>query len=152
MKKLLTSLTLATTLAVTACSTNTQNENTGLGAVTGAAVGGLGIGAAGGNAAAIGLGIVGGALIGGFIGNKMDSSDTATSNEAMHSNGTNQTRSWVNSRTGTAYTMTPTSGLFTVKGNSNCRKFHITATMKDGKTRSHYGTACLMKDGKWHSI
>lgn len=152
MKKLITSLTLVTTIAMAGCSTNTKNENTALGAVTGAAIGGVGIGVAGGNAVAIGAGIVGGALIGGLIGHSMESSDHATSSAAMQSNATNQTRSWVNPHTGTAYTMTPTSDSFSTKGYRNCRNFHFTATSKNGKTRTSNGTACLMQDGRWHTV
>ena len=152
MNKILTSLTLAATLTIAACSTNTQNENTALGAVTGAAVGGVGIGLAGGNAVAIGAGIVGGALIGGLIGHNMESSDNATGSAAMQSNATNETRTWTNRHTGTTYTMTPTSDRFTVNGNPDCRRFHFTATYQNGKTRTSNGTACLMKDGRWHSI
>lgn len=152
MKKILTGCILATTLMAVGCTTNTRDQNTGLGAVTGAAVGGVGVGLAGGNAAAIGLGIVGGALLGGVIGHNMESSDNNTSNVAMQSNATNQPRSWVNSHTGTAYTMTPTSDSFTVNGNPNCRKFHMTATTRSGKTYQSNGTACLMSDGRWHSI
>lgn len=152
MKNILTSLTLAATLLAVGCSTNTRNQNTGLGAVAGAAVGGVGVGLAGGNATAIGLGIVGGALLGGVIGHNMDSTDNDASNAAIRSNATNQPRSWVNSRTGTAYTMTPTSDLFTVNGNPNCRRFHMTATTSSGKTHQYNGTACLMNDGRWHTI
>lgn len=152
MKKLLTGMTLVATMAIVGCSTNTQNQNTALGALGGAAIGGAGIGLAGGNAVAIGAGIVGGALIGGFLGHSMDSTDNASSNAAMQSNSTNQTRSWVNSRTGTAYTMTPTSDSFAHKGYANCRHFHFTATYKSGKTHQYDGTACLMSDGHWRSV
>src|SRR5438445_13630501 len=100
MKKILTNFILMGTLVLGGCSTNSQNENTALGAVGGAAIGGLGIGAAGGNATAIGLGIVGGALIGGLLGHSMESNDTATTNAAIQSNATNQTRSWVNHHKG----------------------------------------------------
>ncbi len=152
MKRTLINLTLLATIGLVGCSTNTRNENTALGAVTGAAVGGVGVGVLGGNPVAIGAGIVGGALIGGFIGHSMDSTDYTTSYSAMQNNASNKTTSWTNSKTGVTYTMTPTSGLYTVNGNPNCRDFHFTATTKNGKMRSHNGTACLMQDGNWHSL
>ncbi len=152
MKKVITSLTLAAALTVVGCSSNTQSDNTALGAVGGAAVGGLGVGLAGGNAVAIGAGIVGGALIGGLIGHNMESTDHSASYNSLQSNGTNQTSSWVNRHTGTSYTMTPTSGFYTVRGNPNCRNFHFTATTRNGNTDSSNGTACLMSDGRWHTV
>jgi len=151
MKRTLSNLALLITMGLVGCSTNTRNENTALGAVTGAAVGGIGAGVLGGHAVAIGASIVGGALIGGLIGNSMDSTDNTTSYSAMQNNPSNRTTSWVNRNTGVAYTMTPTSGLFTVNGNPNCRNFHFTAT-KNGKTHTYDGTACLMSDGYWHSV
>lgn len=151
MKRILINLALLTTMGLVGCSTNTQNENTALGAVAGAAVGGVGVGALGGNAVGIGAGIVGGALVGGLIGHSMDSSDQVKSSTVIKGNSTNQTTKWVNHKTGITYTMTPTSDLFTVNGNPNCRNYHFTST-KHGKIHQYDGTACLMQDGKWHAI
>lgn len=151
MKRILINLALVTTIGLVGCSTNTQNENTGIGAVTGAAIGGLGVGALGGNALGIGAGIVGGALIGGFIGHSMDSTDNTTTYTVIKSNPTNQTTRWVNPRTGAVYTMTPTSDLYTVNGNPNCRNYHFTST-KYGRMHEYNGTACLMSDGYWHGV
>jgi len=151
MRRILMNLALLSTIGLMGCSTNSQNENTGIGAVTGAAVGGIGAGVLGGNGVAIGASIIGGALLGGFMGHSMDSTDNTTSNTVIKNNSTNQTTSWVNRKTGVAYTMTPTSDLFTVHGNPNCRKFYITAT-KNGKSKDYNGTACLMNDGNWHTI
>jgi surface antigen len=145
------SVALLTTIGLVGCSSNTQNENTGVGAVTGAAVGGVGAGLLHASPAGIAAGVVGGAIIGGVIGHSMDSTDSTTSYTVIKSNPTNQTTKWVNHKTGVTYTMTPTSDLFTVNGNPNCRKFYFTAT-KHGKMHHHNGTACLMQDGNWHSV
>ena len=151
MKKLIMNLVLVTTIGLVGCSTNSQKENTGIGALSGAAIGGVGAGLLGGNSVAIGASIVGGALIGGLIGHNMDSSDTAAGNSAIKQNQTNQTTRWVNPKTGVAYTMTPTSDLYSHRGNPNCRDFHFTST-KNGKMQESNGTACLMKDGYWHKV
>jgi len=151
MKRTLINLALLTTIGLVGCSTNTRNENTGIGAVTGAVVGGVGTSALGGNPVAIGIGVVGGALIGGVIGNNMDSTDYATTYTVIKNNSTYRTTQWVNSRTGVVYTMTPTSNLFTVGGNPNCRNYHFTST-KYGKMYSFDGTACLMNDGRWYTV
>lgn len=151
MKTLLVNLVLITSIGLVGCSTNTRNENTGVGAVAGAAVGGVGAGLLGGNPVAIGASIIGGALIGGFIGNSMDSTDNTTGNTVIRSNTTNQTTEWTNSRTGVVYTMTPTSSRFASRGYADCRNFHFTAS-SNGRTRSSDGVACLMNDGRYHSI
>lgn len=151
MKRILINLALLTTIGLVGCSTNSQGENTGIGAASGAAIGGLGVGALGGNPVAIGAGIIGGAILGGVVGHSMDSTDNTTSYTVIKSNPTNQTTKWVNSKTGVAYTMTPTSNLFTINGNPNCRKFYFTAT-RYGKMHDYNGTACLMRDGNWHTV
>jgi len=151
MKRILIGLAIFSTIGLVGCSTNTQQENTGIGAVSGAAVGGVGAALLHANPAWLAAGIVGGALVGGFIGHSMDSTDNRQTYTVINNNPTNQTTRWVNPRTGVAYTMTPTSGLFTVNGNPNCRDFHFTAT-KHGKTHAYNGTACIMKDGYWHTL
>lgn len=151
MKGILINLVLLTTLGLIGCSSNTQDQNTGLGAVAGAAIGGVGVGMAGGKAVAIGAGIVGGALIGGLIGHSMDNSDNVRTVTVIKESPTNRTSSWVNSKTGVAYTMTPTSGVFMVNGNPNCRNFHFTAT-RYSKIHEYDGTACVMSDGYWHTV
>ncbi|MCC2667014.1 MAG: hypothetical protein K0S63_930 [Gammaproteobacteria bacterium] len=152
MKRVLINLALISTIGLVGCSSNTQSQNTGAGAVSGGAIGGLGLAALGGNPVAIGAGVIGGALIGGFIGHNMDSTDTQASVAAIKGNPVNHTTQWVNPKTGVTYTMTPTSDLFTLKGNPNCRKYNFTATTKQGKTHQYNGTACLMEDNNWHNV
>src|SRR5437867_335871 len=112
MKKIMTSVTIFVLItSLTACSTNTQNENTVLGAGTGAVVGGLAGSLANGAGSGwvIAAGAVIGALVGGYIGNNMDNSDTANMNTAMDKNSINEPRNWTNSKTGTWYKIVPTS-------------------------------------------
>jgi surface antigen len=154
MKQVFTKIALVMMIGLTGCSSNTQKENTGIGVATGAVVGGLAgslVGGGTGKAIAIGAGIVAGALIGGSVGSSMDSTDNSKTYNVINTNKTNQTTKWVNSKTGVAYTMTPTSEFFTVNGNPNCRHYHFTAT-KQGKTSSYNGIACYRKDGSWYSV
>lgn len=140
-------------LNLVACSSNTQEQNTVLGAVTGAVVGGGAgafVGQGVGKAVAVGVGIVGGALVGGYIGNHMDSSDNEKMNSAMN-NPTYKETSWKNEKTGASYSMRPTSNVMAINGNNNCRQYHTTATIK-GKTQEIDGAACQQTDGNWKSI
>lgn len=156
MKKVLINLAIATTtvsLALTGCSKNTQNENTATGAVTGGVLGGLAgslVGGGAGTAVAIGVGIVGGALIGGYIGHNMDSTDYSNMNRSL-SNRTNEGTTWKNERTGTTYTVVPTSRYITVNGNPNCRRFFTIANI-NGEDKKVYGTACRQSDGSWKGV
>jgi len=141
-------------LVLTACSTNTQRENTGIGAVTGAVVGGLAgsaIGGGAGKVVAIGAGAIIGALVGAEVGKSMQSSDSTKTYNALNSNATNQTTKWKNKNTGATYTVTPTTGRMTMNGNSNCREYRTTAVI-NGKKQQMYGTACRQTDGTWQAM
>lgn len=155
MRKSLTKLAVVLACASLAgCSTNTQSENTGIGAVTGAVVGGLAgsaIGGGTGQAVAIGVGAVAGALLGGYIGHSMESSDHSQMYSVMDNNATNQPTSWTNARTGATYTLTPTSKKMTIHGNPDCRRFYTTAVMK-GKKQQVHGVACRQADGAWQTV
>ena len=87
MKRIFTQLLIFVLgFSLVACSSNTQNENTGIGAVTGAVLGGLAgsaIGQGTGKVVAVGAGIVAGALLGGYIGHSMDSSDNTRSGTCL---------------------------------------------------------------------
>lgn len=155
MKKTLMNIgiVLALSSSLVGCSTNTQGENTGIGAVTGAIAGGLLgslIGGGTGQAVAIGVGIVGGALIGGAIGNNMDHTDNAQVSSALD-NPTDSSSTWTNSKTGASYTVTPTSSRFTINGNPNCRRFNTTI-VKDGTTKNVASVACQQANGSWRSV
>ncbi len=138
---------------IASCSTNTQKENTGVGAVTGAVIGGLAgsaIGQGTGQVVAIGVGAVAGALLGGYIGKSMDSSDKANSYQAMN-NPTNHPGYWKNTKTGAVYKVTPISGMMTINGNPNCRKYIAKSTMH-GKKQTTRNIACRQADGTWQTI
>ncbi len=139
----------AVVVSLTACSTNTRQENTLVGAGTGAVVGGL-AGSIGGGWA-IAAGAVVGAVIGGVIGHSMDSSDSAHVATAMNDTSVNQPVSWQNSKTGMWYKVVPTSGMMTYQGNPNCR--HFAAYSKHhGKTVKTTGIMCRMTNGMWQQV
>jgi len=144
-------LGVSASLALTSCSTNTQQQNTAVGAVSGAAVGGLATGLAGASGWGIAGGAIVGALIGGVIGHNMDSSDTAKTYTAMDTNPMNQPTVWKNERTGTVYHVIPTSAPMTINGNSDCRRYRATA-YHHGKKHHFYGTACRQADGSWRDL
>jgi surface antigen len=146
MKKILTGIVIlaAATSLMTGCSTNSQKENTAVGAVGGAALGGLGAAAFHGNPVAIGLSAVAGAVIGGAIGNKMDSTDNTAVYHAMNDNNTNARAVWVNPHTGVKYYITPTSDV----DANGCRTYRAKAVIH-GKKHVSYGTMCRQSNGTW---
>jgi surface antigen len=155
MKKIIMQIsTVALVASLTACATNTQKENTIVGAGTGAVAGGL-LGSLASGAGAgwvVAGGAVVGALIGGVIGHNMESSDTVNVNTAMDKNSINQPSNWTNDKTGTWYKIVPTSDMITYKGNSNCRSYVAYGKTHSGKTYKTSGIACRMKDGMWQQV
>jgi surface antigen len=147
-------LITASMLTLVGCSSNTQSQNTALGAVGGAAVGGLAgsaIGAGTGQAIAIGAGAVAGALLGGWLGNSMDHSDNSSACGCLSDNSTNQSSSWKNKKTGARYTMKPTSDVMAYNGNNNCRKYQVTG-VQNGKKETSTGIACKNSNGTWSTV
>ena len=141
-------------LALTGCSSNTQDQNTTIGAVSGAVVGGLAgtaFGAGTGKAVAVGVGAVAGALFGGWVGHSMDHSDNSSTCHAMDHNAPNQPSNWKNKKTGAHYSIQPTSNVMTYNGNNYCRQYESTATMS-GKTQSSSGVACRQANGSWQVV
>lgn len=152
---LIKSLILATSasLFVSCSSSNTQSENTTIGAVTGAVVGGVAgsaIGAGTGTAVAVGVGIVGGALVGGAMGHSMDHSDNMQANYALSNAPKHKPHHW-KGRNGTRYTVIPTSKSMKMYGHSHCRKYTMIANM-NGKKEKVHGVACRKANGSWVSI
>src|SRR5688572_8457806 len=152
MKKALTQIAIMiTAVSLVSCSTNTQNQNTGIGAVTGGVVGGLvgsTIGGGVGKAVAVGAGIVVGALIGGAVGSSMDSSDKAHVYTSISSG---EPAKWKNAKSHTVYTVHPSKHYITVNGNPYCRNYTTLATV-DGKTQKVHGIACRQADGSWKTV
>lgn len=141
---------VALSFNIVACSTNTQQQNTGVGAVTGAVVGGVAAGVIGSSPAVVVGSAIVGALVGGAIGHSMDSTDTAQTYSSLNGN-TNKGTTWTNPKTGTTYTVVPTSAPFAYKGYNNCRRFHTTAVFANGKRHNYYGIACQKANG-WVSV
>lgn len=145
---------LLVSIGLVGCSANTRQENTAIGAVTGAVVGGAAgslIGGGTGQVAAIGVGAIAGALIGGAIGNSMDSSDDVQVVRVMNSNPPNKAYYWKNKKSGNKYKVVATSGHMAYKGYSDCRKYYTTAIIH-GKKETISGVACRMKNGRWKSV
>lgn len=148
----LKSILFISVLGLTSCSTNTQGENTGIGAATGAVVGGLAgslFGQGAGKAVAVGVGAIAGALVGGYIGHNMDSTDHAKCAHVLNNNPPNHPSHWKNDKTGMAYEMTPTSKMMSYQGNPNCREYTTTSTSNDGKTQTTNNIACRQANGNW---
>ena len=94
----------ASTLALVACSTNTQRQNTTAGAVAGAVLGGVAgsaIGAGTGQLVAMGVGAIAGGLLGGAIGHDMESTDSQKMNNSLDHNSVRKTSKWKNNHTNT---------------------------------------------------
>jgi surface antigen len=141
---------------ITGCSSNnTQSQNTGIGAATGAVVGGLAgslVGAGTGRVVAIAAGAVAGGLIGGYAGRSMDSSDKTKMDKAMTSNPPQKSSHWKNTKTHTSYNVMPTSKTMTYNGRPNCRTYTATTTAPNGKKTVTNGTACQQTDGSWQTM
>lgn len=141
-------------ISLIACSTNTRNENTAIGAVSGGVIGGLAgsaIGGGTGKIIAVGAGAIVGALLGGYVGSSMDSSDTTKTYNTLNNNPSNKSSRWKNQNTGTTYTVTPMSEPMATKGYSYCRDFSTTAIIS-GKKQKVTGTACRQSDGTWKAV
>ena len=142
------------TLALVACTTNTQKENTTAGAVAGAVLGGIAgstIGQGTGQLVAMGVGAIAGGLLGGAIGHNMESTDTQKMNNTLEHNAVRKTSIWTNKKTGTKYTMTPMSSTMRYQGHETCRKYHSTVTT-DGKQQAINGIACKQENGNWQAV
>jgi surface antigen len=136
-------------LVVSCSSSNTQGENTTIGAVTGAVVGGVAGGAVGGGAA-VAAGIVGGALIGGVAGHSMEHSDYRQASYALSHTPKHKSHHW-KSKNGTVYTVIPTSKSMKMYGHSHCRSYTMTAH-QNGKSEKVHGVACRKANGSWENI
>lgn len=142
----------ASSCLIISCSTNTQNQNTAVGAVGGAAVGGGVAALAHASGGVIAGAAVVGALVGGLIGHSADSADKSHMNSSMNHTPTNKASYWKNKKTGVTYKVVPTSNVMSYNGNNTCRTYTATTTMMDGKTEQVNGTACRQANGTWQAI
>lgn len=143
------------TLILVACASNTQKENTTVGAVAGAVLGGVAgstIGAGTGQLLAMGVGAVAGGLLGAAIGHNVQSADTDNMNNSLDHNAVRKTSKWKNSSTGTKYTITPMSTAMTYKGHGPCRKFRSTMTPAGQPQQVTNGIACRQQNGDWVAV
>ena len=135
---------------------NEQNTGGGeiLGTLAGAAIGGLlgsQIGSGTGNSVAIGAGVVAGGLLGNRLGQSLDCQDQQyhqqTTQNALETQKTGQSSSWVNPDSGHSGEVTPTRTYTTSEGQA-CRDFTQTIYV-DGEYEEVEGTACRQDDGSW---
>lgn len=153
MKKIVMgTVAVMVSLGLVACSTNTQQENTGIGVVTGAVAGGLlgsAVGGGVGKVVAVGAGALLGGYIGGQIGHSMDSSDTVRVYNTMDYTPTGRVVYWTNPGYHVTYRLVPVSGPYVIGTYHDCRKFRASAVMSNGHVVHFKGVACKRFDGSW---
>jgi surface antigen len=137
-------------VALSSCTTVSDNPKTAIGGLGGATVGGLIAAAAGGGGAGIAAGVIGGALLGGLVGNYLDDRDKKmaadSAHKALESTPSGQTVAWNNPDSGHSGTVTPVRTY--QSGGTYCREYQQTVTIA-GKPEQSYGTACRQPDGSW---
>jgi surface antigen len=148
-----TTLALAIGLTLTGCSTNTREQNTFLGAGTGAVAGGLlgSIATGAGSGWIIAGGALVGGLIGGLVGNSVDSNDSTQMNSALDDNSIDQPSNWSNDRTRAWYKIIPTSDVVPYKHYSHCRHY-LAYARHHSETVKMNGIACRMDNGLWRQV
>jgi surface antigen len=153
------SLLLAATLALSACSSNSQNKMStveALGFGLGAIAGGYGASLIWGGGAAKALATTGGAVIGGFMGwyaaNQLSKLDKRKADntvlEGLVAAPDGQTGIWSNEESGHGGSFTPTRS-YTAEDGRICRDFKASLKLRDSSEQEAYGTACRQEDGVW---
>jgi surface antigen len=153
------SLLLAATLALSACSSNSQNKMStmeALGFGLGAIAGGYGGSLIWGGGAAKALATTGGAVIGGFVGwysaNQLTKMDKRKADntvlESLVAAPDGQTGAWNNEETGHGGSFTPIRSYLAEDGRT-CRDFKASLKLGDNPEQEAYGTACRQEDGVW---
>jgi surface antigen len=124
-------------------------DRTEVGAVLGGIAGGIvgsQVGKGDSRTVAIVVGTVIGAAIGAEVGRRMDEADRSCAGHALELADQGQRVSWVNSKTGVRYQLTPLGRDGT--DSQGCREFRLVATgafgLSEGRT-----TACAGSDGVW---
>jgi surface antigen len=145
----ITTLALASALALSGCATyQGPQEQTGMviGGILGGVLGNQ-IGGGSGRTAAIIAGSLAGAAIGGAIGQSMDANDRMHTAQALETVRTGVPTRWHNPDTGNEYTVVPTRTYDEANG-SPCREYIIDAVI-GGRKEKVYGHACRQPDGSW---
>lgn len=87
---------------------------------------------------------------GGDIGLKsMNAADKTKMSRALDA-ATGKATHWQNGATGIEYTVTPVRKVV-IEGNPFCREYQVLVE-KDQYKKEFHGTACVTKDGAWHTI
>ncbi len=139
-------------------SAECQQDETGggelFGTLVGAALGGLvgsQIGGGTGNKVAIGAGVLAGGYLGNKVGQSLDCQDQQyhydTTQNALETQKTGTTSTWVNPDSGHKGEVTPTKTYTSADGTA-CREFTQTIYV-DGEYEEVQGTACRQEDGTW---
>jgi len=145
-------------LSTQVVSAECQQSETGggevFGTLLGAALGGLvgsRIGGGTGNKIAIGAGVLAGGYLGNKLGKSLDCQDQQyhydTTQNALETQKTGATSTWVNPDTGHKGEVTPTR-TYTSADGTPCRDFTQTIYV-DGEYEEIQGTACRQEDGTW---
>lgn len=154
-KKAIIAAMIASTLALSGCTSDAGPNQTG-GALIGAGLGGLlgsQFGRGEGRLAMTALGTLAGAAIGSNIGKKLDDADRARMREAeqrAYNAPLNEPIVWNNPGNGHSGTVTPTREGRRPNGEY-CREFQSNITV-GGQSEKGYGTACRQADGSWKIV
>jgi surface antigen len=142
---------VALALSLFGCAGPHSRENAGtvLGGVAGGVLGSQ-IGDGHGRTAAIIAGTIVGAVVGKEVGRSIDHTDELQAQQALETNKTGQSSTWVNPDTNSQVTVTPTR-TYQVANNDYCREY-TTEVNVGGERHPAYGTACRRPDGSWKVV
>ena len=160
MKTKILALVLISSITLSACAQNgeqnpwgmgtKQTVGTGAGALVGGILGSK-VGGGSGKLWATGAGALLGAFAGSEIGKSLDQADMAYHQQAVEQAETgplNKTINWNNAESGHSGSVTPVREGH-VQGNGQlCREYKQTINV-DGKSQTAVGTACQNGDGTW---
>jgi len=161
MKTKILALALVSSLVLSACAQNGQDNpwgmgnkqtvGTGVGAVAGG-VAGSQIGGGSGKLWATGAGALLGAFAGSSIGKSLDQADMAYHQQAVEQAETgplNKTVDWNNAESGHSGSVTPVREGHVQGTNQLCREYKQTIVVDGGQSQTATGTACQNTDGTW---
>ncbi len=157
MKKLVISMMVVSTLALSSCQTlqgqgNKQLLGTGGGAILGGLAGSR-LGSGSGQLWATGAGALIGALVGSEIGRSLDNADRQQLSNATYqaqSAPIGEPISWNNPESGNSGTVVATREGQSASGKY-CREYQQTIYV-GGQEETAYGTACQQPDGSWEIV
>lgn len=160
MKRIILTLALVTSLAVTGCAAQGEQNSWGMGnkqtmgALGGAALGGIvgsNVGKGKGAIAATVIGSLLGAYAGSSIGSSLDRADRQYHDQAAqraYSAPLNNQINWSNPESGNSGTITPIREGNNASTGAYCREYRQTINV-GGKSETAIGSACRNPDGTW---